>query len=602
MTSYDVVAPLQRLSLGLALALAGVAGCNGDKCDDDECPGETTNALTTTGGSDSTTDGSTTDGADIPDGEGIALVLNKDADLLFVIDNSGSMGEEQQRLSANFGAFVDVLEDAGVNYRVAVTTSDYGNPRCTPANFPRPANQGRFALESCRGRIGLDGQARNDFVFAPEMIDATSACTDFCDQGVHDALQGEWSPTPIEQDGSMEARAWIERSNGDYNLPAGVEAAADGLGISPADAAFRCIGPQGINGCGFESQLESMFWALARAEEPGELNYGFLRDAAVLSIVHVTDEADCSFNPAQQNIFLDLNNTWAWEEGATSPTSAVCWNAGVDCQGAAPGPYASCEVVNKDINGNITGDAAASVLHPLEKYVKQLNDLELEKQQIDQNQEVLVSLVGGVPPGYDSSQAEIQYIDNTDDPTEQIKFGIGPGCVAADGGSAIPPARIRDLAEQFAVDGERNMFSICDSSYANTLDAIARRVVDQLKPGCFPICVADTDPETPLVDPSCAVFEESALTNESTELPECALDPDTDELAPPPGASACFVYRVDKGAETPSAHDDMSPECVEVGWNLEFDVIRVEPASPGAYLRAVCELSDLVERDCPGLL
>ncbi len=576
---------LAPLALALLGATLGPVGCGPDQCDDD-CP---------------ETD-SESSGEEFPPPEELipGLFRNKDADILFVIDNSASMGEEQRQLSADFGAFINALEDAGVNYRVAVTTSDYGNPRCTPGVFPRPPDQGRLALDSCRNRVGLDGQARNDFVFDPQMIDATATCTDFCDQDVHDALQGEWRPTTIENDDSEVARAWIENTEGHLNLPAGVAEAAADLGLSPTDAAFRCLGPQGVNGCGFESQLESMYWALARSEEPGELNYGFLRDAAVLSIIHLTDEADCSSNPAQQSIFLDIDNTWAWEEGATSPTSAVCWNAGVECLGTAPGPYAACEVGDKDINGDDTDDDDAAVLIPLSKYVKQLSDIELEKKMIDRDREVLVSYIGGVPPGYDAMQAELQYADN-DDQTEQIKFGIGPGCVG-DGGGALPPVRMRELAEAFAVDGERNMFSVCDSSYANTLETIARRVVDQIRPACLRNCIADIDPATPLLDPNCVVFEENAATDEVRDVPECELDPDTGEPAPPADEGACFVYRLDKSGETPSAVDDMSPECVEDGWNLELRIVRVEPADPGAALGVRCQLSDLVERDCPGLL
>lgn len=519
---------------------------------------------------------------------GIALAINKDVDILFVIDNSGSMGEEQQRLSGNFGSFIDVLEadDVKANYRMAVTTTDFGNPRCTPDNFPRPANQGRFALDSCRNRIGADG-GRNDFVFAPEMIDATAACTDFCDQGVHDALQGEWRPTSIEQDSSEEARFWIENIEGQLNLPSGVEAAASGLGISAANAAFRCLGPQGINGCGFESQLESMWWALARAEQEGEVNYGFLRDAAILSIVHVTDEADCSFQTAQQNIFLDLNNQWSWEEGASSPTSAVCWNAGVECDGAAPGPYTSCRTVNKDINGGTLADDgsedAKAVLIPLDKYIQQINAIEQEKKMIDQNQEVLVSIIGGVPEGYETMQAEIPYIDNPDQ-AEQIKFGIGPGCTSGDGGSAIPPVRMRDFAEAFAVDGERNLFSICSASYSAALDAIANKIRDQIKPACFKACVADSDPETEILEPECTLVEENAATGDQTPIPECGFDPDLGELVPPPGATACFVYRIDNPASplTPSTLDDMQAECLDAGWNLEFTLVRNSAAKAGS--------------------
>ena len=44
-------------------------------------------------------------------------------DLLFVIDNSGSMQQEQTNLIANFPTFISVLDASGLDYRVAVTTT-----------------------------------------------------------------------------------------------------------------------------------------------------------------------------------------------------------------------------------------------------------------------------------------------------------------------------------------------------------------------------------------------------------------------------------------------------------------------------------------------
>src|SRR5690606_28798067 len=58
----------------------------------------------------------------------------------FVIDNSGTMGEEQLNLSANFPLLIDKLQqltdkdgmplEADVN--IMVTTTDMGHPLCTP--------------------------------------------------------------------------------------------------------------------------------------------------------------------------------------------------------------------------------------------------------------------------------------------------------------------------------------------------------------------------------------------------------------------------------------------------------------------------------------
>ena len=60
----------------------------------------------------------------------VALELDRKVDILFVIDDSGSMGEEQAKLAANFAPFVATLEEAGADYRIAVTTTDDGAPGC----------------------------------------------------------------------------------------------------------------------------------------------------------------------------------------------------------------------------------------------------------------------------------------------------------------------------------------------------------------------------------------------------------------------------------------------------------------------------------------
>ncbi len=46
------------------------------------------------------------------------------ADVLFVVDDSASMIEEQANLAANFGSFVELLGDTTADYRIGVTTTD----------------------------------------------------------------------------------------------------------------------------------------------------------------------------------------------------------------------------------------------------------------------------------------------------------------------------------------------------------------------------------------------------------------------------------------------------------------------------------------------
>ncbi len=71
-------------------------------------------------------------GVDASDAEGgtfPTVHVNCDQmDVLFVIDNSPSMREEQQNLSDNFGAFVESLrqfQDGGVDFRIGVTTTAF---------------------------------------------------------------------------------------------------------------------------------------------------------------------------------------------------------------------------------------------------------------------------------------------------------------------------------------------------------------------------------------------------------------------------------------------------------------------------------------------
>jgi hypothetical protein len=75
---------------------------------------------------------------DAPAGPGCQAI-----DVLFVIDNSGSMDQEQDNLVANFPQFVAVLEESGLDYRIGVTTTgrDYEWTQTTPIGPTLPMSQ-----------------------------------------------------------------------------------------------------------------------------------------------------------------------------------------------------------------------------------------------------------------------------------------------------------------------------------------------------------------------------------------------------------------------------------------------------------------------------
>ena len=366
--------------------------------------------------------------------------------------------------------------------------------------------------------------------------------------------------------------------------------------------ALQCYLPQGVAGCGFESQLESMYLALAAATSAeSAANYGFLRETAQLAVVIVSDETDCSYDLASKDIFTTNKVYWN-DPSDPAPTSAVCWRAGVTCTGAGP-TYRECHAEDHGIDGSPTGDPAKAVLRPVSEYIDFVKSIESAKQQIDPGQRVKVSLITGVPVGYEDFNAEIGYEDSSD-ANFQANFGIGPGCIIGDPNQpdvAVPPVREREFAEAFALDDlHRNLYSICQANYSATLAAIGEELADGISPSCMPNCVADKDPGTPVLDPSCQLYEDNIALGTTTPIPACAEV--NGAWVAPAGATVCFAQRVDRdGTQTPSTIDDMSPRCVDQGFNLEFDVIRVTPALAGVTISATCELSANKAQDCPNL-
>ena len=408
--------------------------CLSDLCVDPDSESET--------GSDDGSDANPDSDSDSDGGPGPDM--SRAVDVLFIVDNTGSMREEQALLAASAPRLVSELEAANVDYRIAVTTTDVGNPWCTATG----SEQGRLVLTSCRSRL-------SDFVFeGATTIDATQeACLDAC--GL-DSLVIE--ATATDEDATPRPRPWIESEGGVSNV---------GGGASVAQA-LQCALPQGINGCGFEAPLEAMRSAFARFDLPSEDSAGFHRSDALLYVVFVTDEADCSYNRDQEIVFLPEGNRVFWslpDEG--SPTSAVCWNAGVKCTGSSP-TYDNCVPADYDVDGNELSDADAAAnaaLHPVSRYTE-----------MAEARGALAAAINGV-----NADGTVTYQDSLagtmNDPNYQDNFGIGPGC-ASIVAEAVPPVRVRALVEE--LDNGPNLYSICNTSYEDALEAIAATIVAQL--------------------------------------------------------------------------------------------------------------------------
>ena len=348
---------LALMMLPLGIASFALSAC-GDPGGDGDGDGDATSITTTIGDGDGDGDG---DGEGDGDGDGDTNMCPDDGcldvlgdgdgdgpsgcatdgscdkiDLLFVIDNSGTMGEEQLNLAANFPLLIDqlkMLEDSEGNLidpdvQIMVTTTDMGHPACTP--FQQDGyepKQGAPVNDACINRLGdFTGLGSNPLVIE-------EACTTGC---------------PV-------AKAPIDPF---------MAFGPDGTNVPGDDVkgAMSCIAPQGINGCGYEAPLESMLQALNPGAEWNQGDRPFLRDDAILAIAVVTDEADCSVRSPDGYAFF------------TNPMFDTYWEVNPETRAPRPRRPRRCAgtpastAARPDGNGIYADCMSADngVLHPLE--------------------------------------------------------------------------------------------------------------------------------------------------------------------------------------------------------------------------------------------
>lgn len=167
-------------------------------------------------------------------------------DLLFMIDDSGSMHEEQANLARNFPRLINELKNLPMGFpdlHLGVVSSDLGaGSKMTGDACGMPMGDG--AVLQVRSGCGLDPK---------------------------------------------NGRYLISENGGSSNNFDGDIANV-----------FACLAKLGTDGCGFEHQLQSVRMALSGFVSD---NDGFLRPDAHLAVVYITDEDDCSAPP--YNTFFD---------------------------------------------------------------------------------------------------------------------------------------------------------------------------------------------------------------------------------------------------------------------------------------------------------
>ena len=141
---------------------------------------------------------------------------------------------------------------------------------------------------------------------------------------------------------------------------------------------FSCIAALGQTGCGFEHQFASVLRALGADGQaaPAE-NQGFLRADALLAIVMVTNEDDCSARAGVPLDFYDTSsNIDARVAASVRPPDYRCNEFGHLCDGVRPPRMAPNGQVSDTVTlQNCTSSECDGVLTPVAEFAARIKAL-----------------------------------------------------------------------------------------------------------------------------------------------------------------------------------------------------------------------------------
>ena len=393
-------------------------------------------------------------------------------DVLFVVDNSLSMATEQANLHAQLPHLIRVLTSGDRNpelppepgnaeryftpvssLHLGVITSELGVMR---APLPPWAAQ---QLAAC-----ANDNASDDGLLQTRTTVATNGDTATVDGQVTRILPNPACPAVDPQLGYL---ALETKDKTDEQLADESERTA---------REFGCISTVGVKGCAFEQQLEAMLKAVAPSTQgdfvgttpqghgkPNGANKGFVRDDALLVVVQVTDEDDCSIKDGGQVLFET--------QFVPSDTSNDRWKKfplNLRCGQAA-------EEANSDI------------IQPVQRYIDGLKKLKPGNPE-----RVIFAGIVGIPDFLEEAVAEGRYQevlahDSMQFTADPASPGMGipkTSCSVMRQGASVPdvafPARrFVEVAAGFGPESSA-LFSICRQDYGPAFSRIIDRIVAKL--------------------------------------------------------------------------------------------------------------------------
>lgn len=387
-------------------------------------------------------------------------------DMLWVVDNSGSMCQEQKVLRDNFALFIEELNKTNLDFHIGLTTTDM-NPSYT---LEPVANPGLLQAtpqpvpgfdESCQLAIDPDTGATIAGDYSPirEAIAAAVACTTS-----QDGSAFSWSNAEIEcalrglpqgcaiagagcggGDTACQPEDLFPAASAYRNIPKVLRSddyktSTGALDVTRLTDDFSCSSLVGTRGYGIETGLVAAVEAVSPSNTGGPIdgidgvdtvdgsapNHGLIRKDARFALIFVTDENDCSHEGAR-NLpdYVD----------AARPELNLSSSCGGDI----------CEIENKE-------GAANSALIPVGDLKDQfMNNLALSKGKIYgdnfKDAEVLVASIHGKSQRYDG------VVPTEDDCSNGSFSAIPPTCA-----TTLGIARSGDRYDRFLREFPKDNF------------------------------------------------------------------------------------------------------------------------------------------------
>ena len=423
------------------------------------------------------------------------VLLGNKLDILFVIDNSASTYDKQALFASNFPRFAAALDAfpggrPDLHIGIVTSTVDIGVQGFGPG-CPSPAPNDDGLL-----------------VATPR----TSTCTPQTGAFITDAP------------GSGGTRV--------TNYPA----------ASLSDA-LACIALVGSTGCGFEAPLEAMKRALDGSRPE---NAGFVRADADLAVIILTDEDDCSADPA---LFQLPMSDLGPGDFRCQPLNA--YDCDPSISGDTPGTYTGCTV------------RRTGYLHDPQDYVKFLATVKHPSQTV-------VGLVAGDP------QTTITTGQITSPFSQSL--ALLPSCETTIGGNlaiARPANRLADFVTSF---GDRGVFqTVCQDDYSAALSTFGQSMSLMMSP-CLDagIATVDVDPDNAGLQLSCTVTDRDVTDAAVGDpFPPCEM---TDATTPSDlGPHPCYWL------------EPAAAACATSATQIALHLSRVVPADPSVIVtQATC--------------